>query len=331
MSHLIKTFVSSKNGYLKNDTFVVDSPSFVENYPAHVVSSSPFSSLEWLRLFTISKKYVAVHVTVWDGKQCVLVQPLLICNYMPLLPHFFGSYCVAPCMPAFVDKSDDVDRVSAFQFLLDYLSQQLQRKVLYTEFRHFSIENIFHQCFRNVNFNSLNWCNVKCGISDVKFDVNISKSKRKQIRRTLNSGAVVDFSPSEDMIEQYYNIQKRLYNKIHRPLPELPVFKSLATSPLGLIAVMLVDNNVVGGCSCFVRDNAVCFWYIASEANMLGNIYSDATLYYSVMTHCAEKGITVADFLGGGSLEKDYGVRRFKLSLGGKLFAEYRYRKYMCL
>ncbi|MGM9794920.1 MAG: GNAT family N-acetyltransferase [Candidatus Aphodosoma sp.] len=323
--------MSSKNDYLKNDTFVVDSPSFVENYPSHVVSSSPFSSLEWLRLFIISKKYVAVHVTVWDGKKCILVQPLLICNFMPSLPHSFGSYCVAPCMPAFVDKIDDVDRVSAFKLLLDYLSQQLQRKVLYTEFRHFSIDNMFHQCFRNVNFNSLNWCNVKCDISDEKLDVNISKSKRKQIRRTFNSGAMVVFSPSESMIEQYYNIQKRLYDKIRRPLPELPVFKSLATSLLGLVSVILVDNNVVGGCSCFIQDNVVYFWYIASDSMESKNIYSDATLYYSVMTHCAEKGMTVADFLGGGSIEKEYGVRRFKLSLGGKLFAEYRYRKYMCL
>ena len=49
------------------------------------------------------------------------------------------------------------------------------------------------------------------------------------------------------------------------------------------------------------------------------------------MKKAADEGCIMADFMGGGNADRDYGVRKFKLSLGGEMVAEYRYKKYLCL
>ena len=41
------------------------------------------------------------------------------------------------------------------------------------------------------------------------------------------------------------------------------------------------------------------------------------------------RGGGIFDFMGAGPRNKEYGVRKFKLTFGGELTPEYRYRKYL--
>lgn len=332
MKHFdVKVFVSSDNCFSSQSVYVFGSSSFEDNYPSIPLPSSPFLSADWIALFSGSDKYSAIHFTVWEAQQCLFIQPLLFCKFISFLPGFLGSYCIAPCMPYRNPVVEGLDERASFPFLLNRINKFFSGKVLYLEFRHFPIGNQYHLSFLESKFSAVDWCNVQCDLSVSDWDARFSKSKKKQVRRTLNSGAVVDFSPTEEMVSQYYRMQQRLYSKIHRPLPELKVFNALSSSPVGSVAVLRMNNEVLAGCSYFLFDKVLYFWYIASSDNAPANTYPDATLYYSIMKHCAEKGACKVDFMGGGSPKKNYGVRTFKLSLGGECVNEYRYRKLLCL
>lgn len=326
-----RVFSSSSNNRLTQDDYILGSPRFAEKYPDNVIPTNPFMSVEWIKIFESSKKYQALHFTVWSGDKCLLLQPLFICRFKPFLPDALGSYCVALYAPWIVDDNDNFDKNILFSFLLNSLQNYLRHKILYIEFRHFSIDNIFHSCFTNCGFKSLNWCDVICNLKNCAFENDIIKTKRKQIKRTLNSGAYVDFAPTKRVLDCYYNFQHRLYSKIFRPLPELSVFNSLISSSIGSVAVIRNEDDVYGGCSYFIFDNILYFWYIASAKEVPNDVYPDAVLYYSLMKKAADEGCIKADFMGGGNADRDYGVRNFKLSLGGEMVAEYRYKKYLCL
>lgn len=333
MKHFdVKFFVSSDNCcFLSESAYVFGSSSFEDNYPSIPLPSSPFLSADWIALFSGSDKYSAIHFTVWDAQRCLFIQPLLYCKFIPFLPGFLGSYCIAPCMPYCSPVVDGPEESTFFSFFLNRVKKIFSGKVLYLEFRHFPIGNQFHQYFLESDFSAVDWCNVQCDLSVSDWESRLSKTKKKQIRRTLNGGAVVDFSPTEEMVCQYYRMQQRLYSKIHRPLPELQVFNALCSSPVGSVAVLRMNDDVLAGCSYFLFDQVLYFWYIASCDKAPANSYPAVTLYYSIMKHCAENGARRVDFMGGGSPKKNYGVRTFKLSLGGECINEYRYRKFLCL
>lgn len=166
----------------------------------------------------------------------------------------------------------------------------------------------------------------------------IHESKRRQIRAAIAEGQrwrEVKISPSsavqgektadarktwEKDIEDWYACLKRLYRtKVKRPIPSLAWFQEMIVEKGCRLLVVEARGTIIGGVLLAVEDDKskAYEWYIC------GQVMST----WAAIDWCRQNGIQCFDTMGAGKPGVPYGVRDFKLQMGGELkeFGRYRY------
>jgi hypothetical protein len=117
-----------------------------------------------------------------------------------------------------------------------------------------------------------------------------------------------------------------------KPLPSVNVFLRLKELGIGRVFVVVYNVRIVSGSTvlcCAIDDCWVFYeWYRASVDERIEGVYPSVVATWQALSLAAERGGRF-DFMGAGPRDKTYGVRDFKLSFGGELTPEYRYRKLM--
>ena len=292
------------------------------------------------------------------NSQLVLVQPLTIHRYYRYLPGKFASYAVAWREPWRNPKMSDTEVQEAFVLLTQAIERYCRPRALYLEYRHFPDNNIYHDilsCYckleekkrtqskrRLSTFKFLPWYNIYR-----RFDSNVdvigqmNKTKQRQLRQSLAAGVQIEHNPTDEQIVEWYALLKRLYRRIHRPLPSLQLFQRLNQSSIGKLIIITYQGRVISGSAMLVskQNNSplsplttqfVYEYYSASTSDKLSGIYPSVVATWQELQFAADQG-ALFDFMGAGPQGKPYGVRDFKLTFGGELTKEYRYRKYLLL
>lgn len=265
---------------------------------------------------------------VFDDNELICYQPFMVQRFIKFLPRKLGSFAVARYEPCVVGKSGYA-ATELFSMLLESLTGYLKSRSLYLEFRHYGEHNRYHDILINSGFKAVGWSNV---IVDIESGADvmkiIDKPKRRQVRSSVNAGALVDNSPSEERVAQFYVLLRRLYRKIRRPLPDLQIFQNMAMSGSAKFFIVVVNGKVLAGTVILLVDNMAFEYYRAAEQDKGSrDIYPSVLAVYSAMQWVADNGGGRFDFMGSGAWNKDSGIRRFKLTFGGQLVREYRYRK----
>ena len=339
----------------------------IEDFP-QFEARNVFQIMEWMRLFEGEDDTKVVLFAVYANAQCtmhnaqldaigdmdksqlLLLQPVVIQRFVKWLPCRLGSYAVAWREPWRAEYISNEDAQQLFEVLQKAINQYCRRKALYIEYRHFAQDNIYHSLLLR-HCKVLPWYNIYNQISaseDVEQGLN--KSKRKQLRQSFKAGVRVELNPNDDEIREWYVLLKKLYKRIHRPLPSVNVFLRLNKSGIGRVFVVIYKGRVISGSailcllskeknSQFYRQrlkdlrfstlNSQLFydWYRASTNEQIEGIYPSVVSTWQAMQWIADMGGGRFDFMGAGRQNKEYGVRQFKLKFGGKLIPEYRYRK----
>lgn len=264
----------------------------------------------------------------FDDTQLLAYQPVVLQRYIRFLPEKFGSYAVAryePCVVSFYGHTID----ELFSAILKASIKYFKKKALYLEFRHFGEKNIYHTLLLNSGFRVIEWSNVVVDISPGSnvMDI-IDRSKRRQFTSSLNQGVEVDTNPSEDRISGFYNLLSVLYHKIRRPLPALQLFLNMSKSGVAKFFIVVKNDQVLAG-TVVLHAGDRAFEYYRAAVDVIDNkyVYPSVVAVCSAMQWFADNGGGRFDFMGGGAWNKDSGIRRFKLTFGGTLVKEYRYRK----
>ena len=167
----------------------------------------------------------------------------------------------------------------------------------------------------------------------------MNKTKQRQLRQSLAAGVQIEHNPTDEQIVEWYALLKRLYRRIHRPLPSLQLFQRLNQSSIGKLIIITYQGRVISGSAMLVfkQNNSplstlntqfVYEYYRASTPDKLSGIYPSVVATWQELQFAADQG-ALFDFMGAGPQGKPYGVRDFKLTFGGELTKEYRYRKYL--
>lgn len=174
----------------------------------------------------------------------------------------------------------------------------------------------------------------------------VPEAKMRQIRAAIASGQrwrEVGFTPfpspdSEGRCEYYerdlkawYECLKNLYRtKVKRPIPSLEWFRSMIIEKRCKLLVVEApnlhlegkknenDKRIVGGVLLAVEDDKskAYEWYIC------GQVMST----WAAIEWCRQQGVRCFDTMGAGEPNIPYGVRDFKLQMGGTLHEFGRYR-----
>jgi hypothetical protein len=298
-----------------------------------------FQTKEYMRLFEHEKGTKVVLFAVYSDFSLLLIQPLTIIRYYRHLPSKFASYAVAWREPWRAQNITDEEAVRAFELMSEAIVKYCRKRALYVEYRHFLEGNIYHPLL--ISYKVLPWCNIYRKFSAAEVvEQWMNKSKRKQLRQSFDSGVEVELNPSDKDIKDWYALLRKLYYRIHRPLPSVDLFLKLNESGIGRVFVVKYQGRVLSGSailyfqskaenSQFSTLNSQLFyeWYRASIDDRIEGVYPSVVATWQAMQLVVDMGGGMFDFMGAGPRNKEYGVREFKLKFGGEITNEYRYRR----
>ena len=277
-----------------------------------------------------------------EKPQLLLLQPVTIQRFVKWLPWRLGAYAVAWREPWRNNEISDDEAQEAFVVVARAIEKYCRSRALYVEFRHFTKENIYH-FFLMRYCKLLPWYNIYHQFSaGESVEQGMNKSKRKQLRQSFEAGENIELNPNDDEIREWYVLLQKLYRRIHRPLPSLQVFLKLNNSGIGKVFVVKYQNKVISGSAILyllskeknsqlstLNSQLFYDWYRASINEQIERVYPSVVSTWQAMQLVAEMGGGTFDVMGAGPRNKPYGVRDFKLTFGGELTTEYRYRKWL--
>ncbi len=216
-------------------------------------------------------------------------------------------------------------------FLIE-ISKRLLGNAIYLETRNlFSYIN-YHDAFINSGWEYVNYLNIRLRLKDLSID-DLQKlftyNRRREIRLSIENGAVAREISSLTQILEVYKILEKLYRtRVKLPLPPSDFFVNCCNSGLMKIFCVEHNNKIIGGSFCpFLPGRAVYTFYYCGERDYHKQIFPTHLAILAALNFAAENKIPAVDFMGAGLKDSDYGVRKYKLEFGGELVEEGRYLK----
>ncbi|MCF8264846.1 MAG: peptidoglycan bridge formation glycyltransferase FemA/FemB family protein [Melioribacteraceae bacterium] len=224
-------------------------------------------------------------------------------------------------------KNDD-DFV--YRKLLISLNKLVENKAIYTEFRNLNNISSNSEAFFDNGYIFSEHLNYIVPIDNLeKTKSNFSKSKKRQISKSLNAGAIIIEGNSETQIAEFYQILSDLYkNKVGKPIPNFKLFTNFLTDKdLGKYFLILYDSKIVGGIMCPIYKDTIYEWYICGLDGVFDNLFPSVLATYAPIEYAARNSLNYFDFMGAGKPNEDYGVREFKSKFGGDLVNFGRFKR----
>jgi len=149
----------------------------------------------------------------------------------------------------------------------------------------------------------------------------VPDAKMRQIRKAVEEGYSWRETRKEKEVKIWYKQLRHLYwYKIHRPLPSMQWFIEMIYDRGCRLLVVEKKGEIVGGVLLAVEDDKskAYEWYIC------GQVMST----WAAIEWCRKQGVKCFDTMGAGVPDVPYGVRDFKLQMGGTL---HEWGRYICV
>ena len=210
--------------------------------------------------------------------------------------------------------------------LIKSLVSQVKGKTIYIQFRNLFDLSEFTSVFvkNNFKFNAhLNY-HVKID-SQNSVKKKLSKSKIRQINKSLKTGAEIVEPANIDEVRKYYRLLTYLYKKkVKLPLADWSLFENFyimgQQKNIGKYFFIKYLGEIIGGIMCPISDNKIIYeWYICGLDGKYNNIYPSILATWAPIEYALKHNLQYFDFMGAGKPDSDYGVREFKSKFGGEL------------
>lgn len=209
--------------------------------------------------------------------------------------------------------------------LLKVYNDFIKGKVIYSEIRNLHSWSHLSDVFLKNGFKYEAHLNYQIPLTNRDVVASFSKSRRRQIRKSIQNGAVVIENPDINQVKQFYQILSDLYqNRVNKPLPDWSFFKSfhevIVKNNEGKYLLIHYDGRIVGGIMMpFFEQKMVYEWYVAGLDKVYKEAYPSVLATWAGIEFAMANGYTGFDFMGAGSPSHPYGVREFKSKFGGRL------------
>ena len=223
---------------------------------------------------------------------------------------------------------ENANRTEVLRGLLEKLKMVCEKRAIYIEFRNLFDTSELRSSFENFGYNykpHLNYI-VKIESREALFR-RMSKSRKRQIRSSIEAGAITSEPKSEGELQAFYRLLVSLYKeKVKKPLPRFEFFTTFWKSRLGKIFLIKHGSEILGGIVCPIfQDRTIYEWYICGTTDCPKAIYPSVLATWAPMEFALRHQIKYFDFLGAGAPDTSYGVREFKKRFGGSEVENGRY------
>lgn len=209
----------------------------------------------------------------------------------------------------------------ALRLLLQRLREEVSKEAIYIEMRNFNDYSRWKDSFEACGFAYQPHLNFHLDCSEESvIQRNMHESRRRQVRKGLASGAVIEEAKTEQEVRDFYRILEQLYRrKVKTPLFGLEFFLAFFRQEWGKYLLVKFEGKVIGGMMCpILEGRAIYEWYVCGLAEPYREQHPSVLATYAAMQYAVEHGLPRFDFMGAGKPGDDYGVRAFKAQMGGE-------------
>lgn len=218
--------------------------------------------------------------------------------------------CIIQAGPDVPDSPTSHDEmVRSFRGLIDYAREA---HCMYVEIRCFEDYSAYRPALEQAGFTYVPHY-------DVHIDTGrpIPEPKMRQIKAAMAQGQSWRETTAEEDLRTWYKCLRRLYRtKVRRPLPAYRWFREMVYDK-GCRLLVVEQGAIIGGVMLAVEeDRSKAYeWYIC------GQVMST----WAAIEWCRQHGVMCFDTMGAGCPGTTYGVRDFKVQMGGTLHEWGRY------
>ncbi len=220
-----------------------------------------------------------------------------------------------------------------FKSLMDTYTSFIKRRVIYSEVRNLQSWSHLVDDFRQSGFKYEPHLNYFVPLKNEEINPKLSKSKVRQIKKSLSRGTSIIDNPNLEQLGEFYAILKKLYNKkIKKPLPSWSFFKAFyllqKKQKIGKYLLVAYQDKIIGGIMLPVyNEKTVYEWYVAGNDLDYKKLYPSVLATWAGLNYAKKNHFSSFDFMGAGFPNIPYGVREFKSKFGGQLVNYGRFRK----
>ena len=278
--------------------------------------STPFQTPEYFNFFHSVSGMAARAFAVVDDEA---IKSLTVVTYQKergLKGYFSRRAIIYGGIPYDEEAPHSVD------MLLKAITEDTDRRSIYTEIRNLSDYRDLRKIFEENGFEYIPYLNFTIDTTDQeKMFGRISSSRQRQIRKALKLSVTCSEASGIDEVQQFYMMLLRLYReKLHKPLPGEEFFIEFYRRRLGIYLLVRHDGKIIGGIMCPVLDNRALYeFYICGMDEAFPQLYPSVMATWYAMKYACDNGIGMFDMMGAGKAGEQYGVRDFMARFGGRM------------
>jgi lipid II:glycine glycyltransferase (peptidoglycan interpeptide bridge formation enzyme) len=292
--------------------------SFVFNHPHSNIFHSP-------DMFEVFKRANGYHPLIWgvtdDNNQPIAILPIV---HVTLLDDFFRYFTTRAISYGSILFDMEWASRDALPLLLRTYSQNINRKVLFTELRNQSDLNEFQPVLAECGFSFEEHVNFWIPLDRSEEDIwlKISKTGQQRIHSAKRKGVVVEAVNDQAGIDIAYRLLQKVYSRAKVPLANPTLFHAAfeVLSPLEMIQVFLarMEDNYIGARLILIHKGRIIDWYAGADRDYSTYSPNELLVWHTIQWGRANN-FSLFDFGGAGNPNEDYGPRVFKAKFGGEL------------
>jgi lipid II:glycine glycyltransferase (peptidoglycan interpeptide bridge formation enzyme) len=284
-----------------------------------------FQSIKAFNLFSSIPNHSPIFLIAYFKTQIIGCLLVLKLKEPSKIKGYFSRRCIIQGGPLVQNDSESI-----YASLLNLLNTTIKSDAIYVEFRnHWQLESK-HPIFKKYGYKFKDHLNYIISIeSKNAVWLNLSKSKKRQINKSLRSGAKIVEVENMNQLNDFYSIIHHVYSrKIKKPTPAYRIFHEFyKNDSYGKVFVIIYQNEVIGGILCPIYQDKIYELYIGGKDDKLNGVYPSVLATWAAIEYALKTKMRYFDFLGAGQPDKDYGVREFKSKFGGELVNYGRYQR----
>lgn len=218
-----------------------------------------------------------------------------------------------------------------FGEILTYLTRYYGGYTWSMEFRNLENSLFGYRYFRQNGYFPVRWLRVRNSLHHHRIDKWMSPSRRRQIQRGLDNGAIMEEARTEADIRSVFSMLERYYSsKIHRYLPDISFFlfllaESSGGKELGKVFVVRHKNRIIGGSVCLFSGGYAYLLFSGGLRKRYPLLYPGVLAVWKAMVYAHEHGCDHFEFMDAGLPFRKLGYRDFILRFGGKQIGSRRW------
>lgn len=292
----------------------------------HSPYSSPFQTKHFSEIIKNVPNYKS-HTIAVDDNGYLQALALIAFQKEPGITGFFSKRGIILGGPILNLKNQEANKL-----LIKGIIDLFRKEAIYFETRNAFDHNSYKGIYESNGWDYSSNLNVKLNIHNKETKEILSGMKynrKREIRISLDTGATYKTCDTIEELKELYKVLQNLYkNNVKLPLPPFEFFSGIKNSPIGKIFVVDHNFRIIGGSVCmFLPEREIYTLYYCGERDYDKKIFPTHLSILAAIEFGIAQKVRSIDFMGAGKMDKEYGVRQYKLEFGGELVEHGRFLK----